>query len=164
MKQSIIKGTNGELIITEEYLEISRKSLGGFLSQGSKGNRRFFYVDISSIEYKKPKFTSNGYIQIIASGTNATNNKNTLFGSSSKTLKDPNTITLRSFSNSEGERVNKLYEYIMNKIKEAKQPKSTIVQQSSKMDELKKLADLYEQGILSQEEFQTEKKKLLEKE
>ena len=45
------KGQNGILIVYEECLAISRKSIGGFLSQGgSSGERRYFYKDINTIE------------------------------------------------------------------------------------------------------------------
>jgi len=51
---------------------------------GSSGERRYFYKDISSVEYKKPTFIANGYFKIIVAGTTVTNAKVGHFASSPK--------------------------------------------------------------------------------
>jgi hypothetical protein len=154
------KGQNGIIIVYDDYVAISRKSFGGFISQGgASGERRYFYKDIDSIEFKKPSFISNGYLKIMTAGTDETNAKVGLLGSSMDSMKDQNTVILRAFSKKVGEEANKVYELVMQKVLDAKQNKST--NGDSKMDELKKLGELKDSGILTDEEFQKEKENLL---
>ena len=156
------KGQNGKLIVYEDSIVISRNTFGGFLSQGgSSGDRRYFYNDIGAIEYKKPTFIANGYYKIIIQGTNETNAKVGIFSSSSKSAKDQNTVILRAFSKSVGEETDRIYEMILQKLTESKRTNSIPIQQSSKMDELKKLAELKTAGILTEDEFKIEKEKIL---
>lgn len=155
------KGQNGKIIVYDEYLVLSKKTFGGFLSQGgTSGDRRYLYKDLITVEYKKPTFTANGYFKAIVQGTNETNAKVGLFMSSSKSAKDQNTIILRAFSKKVGEETDRIYDLIMQKISESKVEKP-IQTATSKMDELKKLGDLKNSGIITEEEFQQEKKKLL---
>jgi len=154
------KGQNGIIIIYDECVAISRKSFGGFVSQGgSSGERKYFYKDIKSIEYKKPTFISNGYFKILIDGSNETNAKVGILSSSTDSMKDQNTVVLRAFNKTVGAEADKIYDLIMEKIAIAKKDSNT--QSNSKMDELKKLGELKISGILTEKEFQKEKEKLL---
>lgn len=156
------KGQNGKIIVYNECVAISRKTFGGFVSQGgSLGERRYFYKDINTIEYKKPTFWGNGYFKVLTSGTEETNAKVGLLGSSLDSVKDQNTVILRAFSKKTGAETDKVYNLIMKKILESKNDKPN--DSFSKADELKKLSDLKASGILSDEEFQKEKEKILNK-
>lgn len=156
------KGQNGKIIVYDDYLVISRKTFGGFMSQGgSSGERRYFYKDLTTVEYKKPTFVANGYFKIIVQGTIETNAKVGLFGSSMKSTQDQNTVILRAFSKSVGIETDRIYELIMQKLSDSKKEKPLTINNNSKMDELKKLGDLKAAGVITEEEFQTEKKKLL---
>jgi hypothetical protein len=154
------KGQNGIIIVYDDYIAISRKTFGGFISQGgSSGERRYFYKDINSIEYKKPTLVANGYFKVILAGSNETNAKVGIFSTSMDSMKDQNTVVLRAFNKKVGEQTDSIYEIIMKKISEVKRDQTT--PPSSKMDELKKLGELKGAGILTEEEFQTEKEKIL---
>jgi len=157
------KGQNGKIMVFDDHIAISRATFGGFMSQGGyAGDRQFFYRDITSIEYRKPTFMANGYFKIIVPGTTDTSAKVGLFKSSTESMQDPNTVVLRAFSSKVGEETDKIYKLIMEKLTEAKKDKSAPAQPaSSKMDELKKLGELKAAGILTEEEFQKEKDKLL---
>lgn len=157
------KGQNGKLIVYEDYLAISRDTFGGFISQGgSSGERRYFYKDIATVEYKRPTFIANGYFKIIIPGTTETNAKVGLFGSSAESMKDQNTVVLRAFTKKVGDEADRVFGIVMEKLAKAKKDKpSESMSSSSKMDELKKLGELKASGILSEEEFQKEKEKLL---
>ncbi len=154
------KGQNGIIIVYDECVAISRKSFGGFISQGGfAGERKYFYKDITSIEYKKPTFVANGYFKVLTAGSVETNAKVGILSSSMDSMKDQNTVILRAFNKKVGEETDKIYELVMEKISDAK--KGSTVQSSSKMDELKKLGELKASGVLTDEEFQKEKEKLL---
>ncbi|AQY22991.1 SHOCT domain-containing protein [Riemerella anatipestifer] len=156
-----LKGQNGKLIVYSDGIVISRETFGGFISQGgASGERKYFYKGIDAIEYKKPSIWSNGYIKILTAGTIDTNAKVGLFGSSLKSAKDQNTLILRAWGKSFADETESVYNLIMKKISEAKQD-TLNVSPSSKMDELKKLGDLKASGILTEEEFQREKERIL---
>lgn len=157
------KGQNGKIMVFDDHIAISRATFGGFISQGgSSGDRTFFYEDISSFEYKKPTFFANGYFKVIIPGANETNAKVGLLASSTESMKDQNTVVLRAFTAKVGEETDKVYNLIMDKIRAAKKNKQGAAPAAtSKMDELKKLGELKASGILTEEEFQKEKEKLL---
>ena len=154
------KGQNGIINVYDECIAISRKSFGGFISQGGfSGERKYLYKDITSIEYKKPTIVANGYFKVLTAGSAETNAKVGILSSSMDSMKDQNTVILRAFNKKVGEETDKIYELVMENISDAK--KGSIVQSSSKMDELKKLGELKASGVLTDEEFQKEKEKLL---
>ena len=155
------KGQNGILLVYEDYIEISRKSFGGFAAQGSKGDRRFYYSDINGIEYKTPTITSNGYFKVIAGGTSEVSATVGLLGSSMDSMKDPNTVVLRAFSKKVSLECDSVYKTAMSKLNSTKCQNSNAENSSSNLDELKKLGELLTSGILTQEEFEQQKKKLL---
>lgn len=157
------KGQNGKIKVFDDHVAISHTTVGGVISQGGfSGDRNFFYTDITSFEYKKPTFLANGYFKIITAGTRDTNAKVGFLGSSNESMRDQNTIVLRAFSSKVGEETDRINKLIMDKLAEAKKSKQTInTTTSSKMDELKKLGELKVAGILTEEEFLTEKNKLL---
>ena len=157
---SELKGQNGILYICEEYIEISRKSFGGFVSQGGKGNRRFYYSDINSIEYKTPTLLGNGYFKIITGGTQDVDAGVGLLSSSMDSMKDPNTIVLRAFKKSVSQKCDETYKVALDQLKASKSSASS---NSSNLDELKKLGELLHSGVLTQDEFEKEKGKLLSK-
>jgi hypothetical protein len=157
---SELKGQNGILYICEEYIEISRKSFGGFISQGGKGNRKFYYSDINSIEYKTPTLLGNGYFKVIAGGTQDIDAKVGIISSSMNSMKDPNTVILRAFKKAVSQKCNEAYEIAMNQLKSNK---SSTPAATSNLDELKKLGELLSSGVLTQDEFNQEKRKLLSK-
>jgi len=154
------KGQNGIIIVYDECVAISRKSFGGFISQGgASGERKYFYKDIKSIEYKKPTFVANGYFKVLIDGSIETNAKVGTLSSSKDSMKDQNTVVLRAFNKKVGAEANEIYNLVMEKISVAK--KGENIHGNSKMDELKKLGELKSSGILTEEEFQKEKEKLL---
>jgi hypothetical protein len=156
------KGQNGKILIFDDHIVISRATFGGFISQGGySGDRKSFFKDVSSFEYKKPTFLANGYFKIIIPGTKDINAKVGILGSSTESMKDPNTVILRAFTSKVGEETDKIYQLIMDKLSEAKKDHGTTHMAISKMDELRKLGELKASGILSEEEFQKEKEKLL---
>lgn len=138
------KGQNGKIMVFDDHIAISRSTFGGFMSQGGfSGDRKFFYNDISSFEYKKPTFFANGYFKVIIPGTRDTSAKVGLLGSSSESMKDPNTVVLRAFTSKVGEETDRIYQLIMGKLRDAKNSKQVTAQPvSGKMDELKKLVEI----------------------
>ena len=99
MEIDTIKCTNGLLKVYEDRAVISRNTVMGFVSQGLKGDKVFFYKDLSSIEYKKPSFFANGYIKFVTAGTQETKQNIGMLGNTTfEASKDPNTLILRAFN------------------------------------------------------------------
>lgn len=67
-------------------------------------------------------------------------------------------VTFRKKGNEMASRIN---EYLNQKIAECSKQSTTIVQQTSAADELKKFKELLDSGIITQEEFDAKKKQLL---
>lgn len=160
------KGQNGKIIIYEDHLVISQNTLGGFMAHGGyTGDRTYFYKDIISIEYKRPNFIANGYFKIIAQGTADTDATVGLLGSSLSSAADHNTIVLRAFTKSVGDETDRVYALLMQKFTAAKQGSPVNAPAASpvdnKLDDLKKLGDLKASGVLTEEEFQAQKQKIL---
>ena len=88
MKTEVIeaKGVNGQMILGEGYLEITKKGVLGFMLQGLKGSKKIAIKHISSVQFKQAGTYTNGYLQIAFVGgheskgglINATQDENTV--------------------------------------------------------------------------------------
>lgn len=141
------KGYNGTLVLTPTGAIIKR-GLKGFLLGGGmiRGDKTIPYRSIAAVQLKKAGLTA-GYFQLtLIGGSDA---KGGLFQS----VTDENTVNFYHGSNKKFEEAKRLIEERING--------SSTVQPRSPLDELEKLAALKDKGILTDEEFQTQKKKLL---
>lgn len=146
------KGRNGKIELYENFVRLDRGTVMGFLMQGLKGQKDIYFNSISSIQIKKPGLTV-GYIQFSLPGGNES--KRGVFDSN----KEENTI---SFGNHDGyEKALKIKEFIENK-KQSQSPGASTAA-ISVADELGKMHALVEKGILTKDEFEREKNKLLNK-
>jgi hypothetical protein len=147
-----LKGVNGQLSVYEDRIVISRKGALSKMTQGFfKGDKTIYTYQITSIQVKKGGMVTNGYIQFSIGGGNE----------SSKGIidatKDENTIMFNKKFNSLVYDIKEFIEVAMNN---QRNPFPTN-QSVSTADELIKLKSLLDDGILSQEEFDAQKKKLL---
>ena len=150
MEEKIIKkalGIGGQLELLENKVRIKRKGALAFMSgKGFKGDKEIFIKDISSIQFKKAGFTTNGYIQFAFYGGQETK------GGIWNATKDENTIMFNSSHQKE-------FEEIKSMIDEMKaRPEG---ERKSGLDDLEKLAELKQKGIITQEEFDKKKKEIL---
>jgi len=156
-----LKGINGVLTVLDDYVEISRKTVGGFVSQGgSAGTRRIYFKDMNSIEFKSPSFWANGYLKFVLPGVDGVNAAVGPLGNNIQSSKDPNTLLLRGMNKTTEQQSNEVYTKLVERldcVKKSGNQGST----SSKMDELKNLADLKASGVLTENEFLLEKEKIL---
>jgi hypothetical protein len=142
------KGRNGKIELYKDFVRFDRGTLMGFLMQGLKGKKDIYFHSITSIQIKKPGFTA-GYIQFSIPGGNES--KKGVFDS----LSDENTISF--FGDKNYEKTLQIKEYIEQKIK----TKDSI--HLSSAEEIKKLHSLFKDGVLTQEEFESMKRKVLDK-
>jgi hypothetical protein len=141
-----IKGWNGRIELYKTFLRIDRGTLMGFISQGLKGKKDIPLDRVSSVQIKKPGLTP-GYIQFSIAGGNESQ------GGVSAAVKDENTVTFRGRENYHKALA------IRESIHKRRPGKQGLG--SSVADEIEKLHGLLQKGIISREEFESGKAKLL---
>jgi len=144
------KGYNGSLILTDRGVVIKR-GLRGFLLGGGflRGDKTIPYAGIVAVQLKKAGLTA-GYIQLTLKG-----------GSESKrgllqSTRDENSI---HFHNVLGKKNNKLFEEARNLIEE--RISTAVSGGSSGINDIRELASLRDEELITQEEFEAKKKKIL---
>lgn len=146
-----LKGVNGQLQLYEDKVIIIRKGVLSKLTQGFfKGDKTIYLSQISGIQLKPGTNLTNGYIQFTLSGGNE-NTKGIM-----KATKDENTVMF-------AKKNNKLVEEIKNEIERLKRATQSpgVVMQASAADEIRKYKQLFDDGIILEEEFNSKKKALL---
>ena len=155
-----VSGSFGQAIdVYENKCVITRKvSLGSLVTGGfTNGEKTIYYVDCVGVQFKRyGTGLTNGYLQLETS---------TSF-SKGKASNFVNENTFIITSEEQNEQCKEIADYIKEKIEEVKQQKSmsqttTVVQQTSVADEIKKFKELLDMGVITQEEFDAKKKQLL---
>jgi len=144
--QKEFKGRNGFLILTDNNVIIKRGVRGVLLGGGMlRGDKTIPYSSIVAVQLKKAGLTP-GYIQLTLKGGSET--KSGLFES----IKDENSINFRNGQNKNFEEAKRLIEEKIN---------NASVSENNNLNELEKLAELKEKGIITEEEFNAKKKQIL---
>lgn len=147
-----LKGVNGQLTVYEDKAVIGRKGLLGFTSQGLAGSKTIPMSAIQSVQFKAGGTFVNGFIQFAVLGGKEAR------GGVWNATQDENTVMLKPGEQSEiGE---KIKAYVEKQIIERSKPQ-TIVQQASVADEIIKLKQLLDMGVITSGEFDAKKKQLL---
>jgi len=149
-----MKGISDVLDVYEDMVTIRSVGVMGFLYKGLNGSRSINYSSISSIQFKEAGNTLSGYIQFTIPEGNIRKP-----GLWSAAKGDENSFMFGNFGNS-NELAANIVSYITSSISNLGKPKIS-TQTTSVADEIMKLASLKEQGLLSDDEFQLAKKKLL---
>ena len=140
------------LRVYDDYCEISGKA--GTLNR-TKGTKKLYYSDLTSVQFKLPGAFFAGYIQFEYPGSDTTN-KSSYESENAVVFNKKDNIKL----------MEEIYNFVERRISEEKQakraPAGTVIQQAtSPAEELKKMKELLDMGIITQEEFDAKKKQLL---
>jgi len=141
----------------EGILTISRPGIISKFSHGFCGEKTILFNQISAIQIKKAGM-ARGYIQFIMAGTKEAKS-GAVFGN----IKDENIIYFASGFNNK--KVNSNAEEIKNMIEQYNlniNKGTTIIKNEDKYDKLAKLKKLLDDNVITKEEFETEKAKLLQ--
>lgn len=142
--------TNGKSTVTIEngFIKISRRGLQNRINNGG-GDKNILISSLTGVQIRKPGLTT-GYIQFIFSGSKESTG-------TFHAVKDENTVI---FNKPEYDQALELRDYVEELMN---QPSitQTAATSISVADELMKLKQLLDAGVLSQEEFDTQKTKLL---
>lgn len=142
--------SNGKYVVIVEngYLKWTRKGIQNYLNQGSKGEKSIPIKSLSAIQLKEPKLTT-GYLQFAYSGSSESK------GGAFSAVKDENTILFNKKELDQAKELKALLEKLQYEMN------STGGSQLSGADELKKFKELLDEGVITEEEFQSKKKQLL---
>ena len=152
-----------EITIQDNKVTISRPGVISKLSHGFTGEKTILINQISSIQLKKVGF-SRGYLQFIISGHEE--RKSGIV----KGEKDENIVYFDNYGSQQSQIMNNNAEIIKNYIEQYNsklfnnpvQPVN-VIKEEDKYDKLEKLKKLLDSNVITQEEFDNEKKKLLNK-
>ncbi len=151
-------GINGQMSVDENFVVIARKGINAKLTQGLKGDKRIPMSSVTSVQFKEASALMGGYIQIGILGGIESNSG--IIGAQY----DENSVNFRKSQESEFRAIR---EFIENQIIERSKPQVITVQTAapsvapSKLDQLKQLGELRDSGVLSQDEFEAEKAKIM---
>lgn len=148
-----LEGYNGQLYVYEDKIVIERKGVLGVISHGMAGSKTIPMSSIQNIQLKKAGDFFNGFIQFGVLGGIEKH------GGISSAVNDENSVVFLPECN---DTALKIKEYIENEIisRNAKDTGS-MQNQFSAADEIMKLKNLLDMGVLTQEEFDAKKKQLL---
>ena len=140
--------------VYDDCVSLSSKGFLGFASKGLAGERKLFYKDISSVQFKESTKLLSGFIEFYVIGVNTKQGGGLFAGTNNE-----NRFT---FYNKSLPEMQKAYEYIHNKINNKEETKTSA--QPAEVDnvaEIKKYKQLLDEGIITEEEFNAKKKQLL---
>ena len=147
----IIENSDARLIVYKDKVEITRRGFTGFMLHGLAGTKTIPIANIQAVQFKEPDAFTVGFIQFTLPG--GIEAKKGLFDA----IKDENTV--RFFAH-QLETARNMKEYIESCIL-ARNAAQSAPQPVSPADEVIKYKQLLDMGAISQEEFDTLKKKLL---
>jgi hypothetical protein len=141
------KGYNGTLVLTDTGVTIKRGAKGFMFGGGMlRGDKSIPYSGIVAVQLKKGGMNA-GYIQLTLKGGTQVK------GGLRRSTRDDNSVLFYAYRNKKFAEAKHLIE---EHIIQTSQP-----QVNSSLDELEKLAQLKEKGIITQAEFDKKKAQLL---
>lgn len=147
-----MKGVNDLIEVYQDKITITPKGIMGFMNKGLKGTKTIPYSSISAIQFKESGAVFSGYMQFTILGGNEST------GGIIAAARDENSFVFAGKKNNP--LAAQIKNYIESKVQELKTPKAAQAQ-GSLPDELQKLATLRDSGVLSEEEFQAAKSRLI---
>jgi hypothetical protein len=149
-------GVGGQVHFDDTYVTIERK---GFLARAvvGKGDKRIPLASIVSVQWKPAGSLVNGFIQFETAGSGGTRSR-----AGSQTFdagKDENSVVFNKKQSPEFERLRSAVESAIAALHDLRRQQQAAP--TSLADELTKLASLVQQGLLSPQEFEAQKARLL---
>lgn len=158
----------GAVLVFADRCMIVKGGFWGGLMSGSLGGERaatFYFTQITGVEYNSGMM--NGVLEILTASYQASANKDFWKGttrSRNADSNDPWTLSNTLPLTKEGYKTARsLIDELKKMISESQtlRPSSSVTRESSIVEELAKLAELKTQGVVTEQEFQSLKKKLL---
>ena len=146
------ESTHMILEVYDNKIAILPKGSGFFSPRGFKGKKEIPYSSITAVQFKEAGFLHAGYIQFtIHGGKDA--GKGLL-----EAVRDENSFL---FGDEHNQEINELKNFILNKMEEKSTNQTSQIY--SIADEITKLRNLQNEGLITPEEFENLKKRIMEK-
>jgi len=146
-----LDGVADLLEVYKDRVEIVPRGFLGLMNKGVRGIKEIPYHSITAVQFKESGMMS-GYLQFTIPGGNENR------GGIMDATKDENTFMFAGKENNA--KAIEIKKYISEAVKELRAPRATPAVLSI-ADELQKLANLKTQGLISEQEFQVAKDKLM---
>ncbi|CAK7002269.1 DUF4429 domain-containing protein [Tissierella sp.] len=144
-----LKGVNGQLELYNDKVIIRRKGALAKLTQGfTKGDKTIYLRQITGIDFKLGGNLVNGYIQFTLPGGNEKSK------GAFEATQDENSVMFKKKDND-------IAMQIKSKIEELQQKEINPTSNTSNAEEIRKYKELFDEGIITEEEFDKKKKELL---
>lgn|SRR6266540_1217279 len=148
------KGRNGQITVEGDWLTIGRKGLGRI--GHSKGDRRVPLAQITAVQVRPAGPIANGFIKFSLPGSPE------LRGGLSDATKDENAVVFTRKQQPEFEAVRAYVErYLTARYSTQSSYAQTTTSTADPMEQLRKLAELRDAGVVTPEEFEAKKAELL---
>lgn len=142
------------LTVYDDCVSFKHKGALGFLTKGIQGERKLYYSQISSVQFKDSNKLTSGFIEFYLIGHDSKQG-----GGLFKGTQNENRFY---FYNKSQSIMEEAYKYIQKRIIDSQtQTQNVVVSNDSSADEIVKFKNLLDQGIITQEEFEFKKKQLL---
>ncbi len=142
------------LSVYEDCVSLTPKGFLGFATKGMAGERKIFYKDISSVQFKPSTKLLSGFIEFYFAGHNTQKQGGGLFAGTN----NDNRFT---FYHKFLPDMVKINDYIQSKINNITITNPPTIDNTDSVTELKKYKQLLDDGIITQEDYDTKKKQLL---
>lgn len=140
------RGITGQLLLYDYKIVIKRKGVIAFMNHGLKGDKEIPIRNITAVQFKKAGMI-NGYIQFSIGGS--LESKRGIFAAQS----DENSVSFNTWQQKPFIEIKEILDEKINR--------DDTVNPISDSDEIEKLHNLQEKGIITEEEFQAKKKQIL---
>ena len=159
-KEYIFKSTHSgkaSIIIDEDKITIKRSGLLAMNAHGLTGEKTIRINQISAVQLKEAKMTI-GYIQFVLIGSQESK------GGLHAAMRDENTVCFEGGFHPEkvNQEAREIKAYIETYISKMEKNNNVSVSKDDKYDQLSKLKKLLDDNVITQEEFESEKAKLLQ--
>lgn len=152
------RGRNGQVHLFDDRVLITRQGFVSAIAYGFRGDKEVLISEITSIGWKEPGITA-GYIHFEYVGGQAPV-RTGVFADDS-IANNENAVLFTQDHQRDFEEFRKLLEERRAELRKPQQVEVVAAATASPMEELKKLAELKEMGIVTEEEFEAKKKQLL---
>jgi hypothetical protein len=149
-------GVNGQVSFDGEIIRISRRGAMAFMTQGIKGDKEIHVAQLSAVQFKKAGPAFNGYIQFSFLGGHETK------GGILDATRDENSVM---FTMRQADRFESLRAAVQQRMNEILSGRGTAQASSPAPDplaQIEKLGELRDKGLITEEEFQSKKSRLLD--
>lgn len=152
------KGHNGQVTFDGDFVAIIRKGALGRMSIG-KGEKRIPITSITAVQWKPPGGVVNGFIQFTIAGGNESRSR--MGRQTTDAAKDENSVIVTKKQAPEFGALRAAVEDAIIQRHQPQQNVATAAPQASKLDQLRQLGELRDSGVLSTEEFESEKAQIM---